>query len=285
MTRRVIVRRPPARRGAARYPRVAGALFVGVLLAAISCGPRVDQLKAEAASLVAAGNHEAALPIYERLLSKRPDDLAIRKDYALALTRADKGNAAIEQWLRLLEKTPNSPEARYWLGIAYVSVEKIEQAVQQWVKVVEMDSTHVAAHYNLGYAYVQMGLFPLAVEEWSQALLVDPTHLEARVNRGRIRVAQGDLNGGLEDFLVALAIKPDEAVNWCSLGETYFLLGDSAKAIAAIDTFLVKQSGLDAIAERARKLREDIRAGVKPPEVEYRPFVFPPSRPPAKTTQ
>lgn len=275
------------RANGSRAPRAGPLIALGLALviAGAACGPRVEEQSADAAALVAAGDHAGAIPIYERLLSKRPDDLAIRMDYALALTKADKGNAAIEQWLRILERQPNSADARYWLGIAYVSIDKVEQAVQQWVKVVEADSTHIAAHYNLGYAYVQMGLFPLAVEEWSQALLIDPTHLEARVNRGRIRVAQGDLNGGLEDFLVALAIKPEEAINWCSLGETYFLLGDSAKAVAAIDTFLVKQTGLDDVAARARKLREDILAGTKPPDVEYRPFLFRPSRPSPTRTE
>jgi tetratricopeptide (TPR) repeat protein len=247
------------------------ALFAALFL---GCGG-AERDKERGAALIEAGQYAEAVPILEKVVAKKPQDVEALRSYALALTRAGDGNRAIEQWLRVLERDPNSTDARYWLGIAYVSVDKVDQAVQQWVKVVERDSTHLSARYNLGLAYTKMGLFPLSVEEWSQVLLQDPTHFEARVNRGRILVAQGDLNRGLEDFLIAIAIKPEEAINWCSLGETYFLLGDSAKAVAAIDSFLVKQVGLDDLAAKAQKLREDIVAGTKAPPIEYRPFLFP----------
>ena len=268
-----------------RIPPARSALAGLVLIAALlpGCGG-VERDKERGAALIEAGQYAEAVPILERVVAKRPQDLEALHSYALALTRAGDANRAIEQWLRVLERDPNSIDARYWLGIAYVSVDKIDQAVQQWVKVVEQDSTYLSARYNLGLAYTKMGLFPLSVEEWSQVLLQDPTHFEARVNRGRILVAQGDLQRGLEDFLIAIAIKPEEAINWCSLGETYFLLGESAKAVAAIDSFLVKQNGLDDLAAKAQKLREDIVAGTKAPPVEYRPFLFP-TRAPSKKPQ
>jgi tetratricopeptide (TPR) repeat protein len=259
-------------RAASARSAIVSLALVAALLA--GCGG-VERDKERGAALIEAGQYAEAAPILEQVVAKRPQDLEALHSYALALTRAGDGNRAIEQWLRVLEKDPNSTDARYWLGIAYVSVDKVDQAVQQWVKVVEQDSTHISARYNLGLAYTKMGLFPLSVEEWSQVLLQDPTHFEARVNRGRILVAQGDLQRGLEDFLIAIAVKPEEAINWCSLGETYFLLGDSAKAVASIDSFLVKQVGLEDLAARAKKLREDIVSGRKPPPIEYRPFLFP----------
>lgn len=241
---------------------------LALLLAALpGCGLLAENDKKAGIALYNDGKFTEAIPRLEKSLRWTPGDHEARRFYALALTRGGRGNDAIEQWLRVLKLSPDWAEGHYWFGIAYVSTDRIKQAVEQWVQAAEIDSTHIGAHYNLGLAYVKMGLYPLAVEEWSTVLLLDPTHHDARVNRGRIRVFQGDTAGGLEDFLIAVAVRPEFAVNWLSLGETYFLMDDSAKAVAAIDSFFSRNDQENDIASRARVLRERIVAGEKAPPV------------------
>jgi tetratricopeptide (TPR) repeat protein len=261
--------------GGVSRPALVAALALAAAAALLgACGGGVEGERQQGFALYEAGDFANAIPLLQKVTEKRPDDVEARTQLAMALTKSGEGNAAIDQWLRLLKLRANWPEGHYWLGIAYISAGKQDEAVKQWVRTVELDSTHVAAHYNLGFAYVRMGLLPVAVEEWSNVLMLDPTHLEARANRARILVAQGDLRGGLADFLVALAIKPEDPINWLSLGETHFLLNDSAAAVAAIDSFFAKQKGMDEVAAKAQDLRDRIVAGEKPPEIEYSPFAF-----------
>ncbi len=252
---------------------VARVIVLALVLPLLSgCGALAEKDKNDGIALYNAGKFADAIPRLEKALEWEPGDHETRGYYAMALTRGGKPNEAIEQWLRVLKFSPEWAEAHYWLGIAYLSTDRMKKAMEHWVRTAEIDSTHIGAHYNLGLAYVKMGLLPLAVEEWSTVLLIDPTHYEARVNRARVRALQGEIAGTLEDFLVAVAIRPDAAVNWLSLGEAYFLLGDSAHAVASIDSFFSRHGEQDETARKARVLRERIVAGEKPPPIGASPL-------------
>jgi len=259
--------RDPEPRSRLGPPSSAALAAVALLLAAgvAGCGLISGKQRNEAIALYESGKLTEAIPKLKSALRSRPGDSETRRFLALALTKNGDGNEAIDEWLRVLKADPSSADGHYWLGIAYLSTNRRERAMQEWVKTIGLDSTHVSAHYNLGFAYAQMGIVPLAVEQWSQLLQVDPTHYDGRVNRGRLRVLQGDFLGGLEDFLIALAVKPDEELNWLCVGESYFLLDDSARAVSHIDSFLVYRVEEDEMAFRARELRRRIVAGEKAP--------------------
>jgi tetratricopeptide (TPR) repeat protein len=261
-------------RAAARVPVLA--LSLALLLPLLAgCGMLSANDRKKGIALYNEGKFAEAIPRLEKALKWKPGDHETRGVYALALTRGGRPNEAIEQWLRVLNVSPNWADGHYWLGIAYISTDRMKRAMEEWVRAADIDTMHVGAHYNLGLAYVKMSLFPLAIEEWSTVLRIDPTHYEARVNRARVRALQGEMQGALEDFLVAVAIHPEVATNWLSLGETYFILADSAHAVASIDSFFARTPEESDIARRAKILRGRIVAGEKAPPIGTSPLGIP----------
>ena len=80
----------------------------------------------DAMKAVAAGNHAAALPLFESALSADPDDLKSANEYRKAVIRTKEYDRAIAFFDKL---TAQHPQAAYaWLNFGYTYVDKIPDA-------------------------------------------------------------------------------------------------------------------------------------------------------------
>jgi cytochrome c-type biogenesis protein CcmH/NrfG len=93
------------------------------------------------------GRLKEAIPIYEKALSIRPDDVGTRLDFARALGDGNLRADAEAQYKTILTQDPENQQAHYYLAELYrnwVPMRK-DEAISEYQKVVELDSsTYIA---------------------------------------------------------------------------------------------------------------------------------------------
>lgn len=88
----------------------------------------VDQVRAEALSLLKAGKHDAAYTLYMRLLRERPDDDEINYGLALAAQESKRYPQALMAYERLTDRYPADATLRLHLAHLYMRMEDADAA-------------------------------------------------------------------------------------------------------------------------------------------------------------
>ena len=93
------------------------------------------------------GRLKEAIPLYERALNMRPDDIGIRLDFARALADGNLRADAEKQFQEILSRDPDNQQARYYLAELYRGwvPARTDEAIAQYQRAVEIDpSTYIA---------------------------------------------------------------------------------------------------------------------------------------------
>jgi tetratricopeptide (TPR) repeat protein len=158
----------------------------------------------QAEALAAAGQVEAALPLFETALAADPDSLRAGSDYRQAVIRAGAYDRALDFFAQLVEQHPRSHNA--WLNYGYAYVDKIpaagsitqvilaNQALDKFGKAIEIERSWLAL-YTRGKCYlywpVVFGRAPLAVADLEEAVAISKRGPKRSVH-ARAYVALGD---------------------------------------------------------------------------------------------
>lgn len=137
---------------------------------------------------------------------------------------------------------------------AYVQADLLEEAIRGFAQSVENEPNNKINHYILGVLKRSTGKFQLAINSFQQALSIDPEYVDALFDLGAtyynwgvdmIKEAQeagSDSEEFKEKFKEALpylekvtTLKTDDPSVWETLGTIYARLGESDKAINALD--------------------------------------------------
>jgi tetratricopeptide (TPR) repeat protein len=114
-------------------------------------------------------------------------------------------------------------------------------AFPNWCKVADHPAM---AYFNLGNVALRRGEPQEAGAWFDSALALDPGLRQLHLNRGLARLRSGDLQGAQKDFEVEADAFPYDARPYNNLAATYLLKGDTALALAAIDSGLARDSTL-----------------------------------------
>ncbi len=162
--------------------------------------PYDDAMKA-----VAAGNHAAALPLFEAALAADPDDLKSANEYRKAVIRTKEYDRAIAFFEKL---TAQHPQAAYaWLNFGYTYVDKIpdagsitqvilaNNALTNFSKSIELKKTWIAL-FTRGNSYLYwpkiFGRAPLGLADLEQAVALSQKEPKQRSVYVRAWIALGD---------------------------------------------------------------------------------------------
>lgn len=96
------------------------------------------------------GRLKEAIPLYEKALSMRPDDIGIRLDFARALADGNLRPDAEVQFQEIFKRDPNNQQGYYYLAELYRSwvPERKDEAIAQYRMAVEIDSTTYIAQQS-----------------------------------------------------------------------------------------------------------------------------------------
>jgi len=123
-----------------------------------------------------------AAGIYRRALAVRPNDTALRQNYAQFLQESGSLVEATEEWKRLLESNPNVPTWRLALATALSDQGAHQAAFHEYDALMTMMPGLVLPHIQIGYELVASGQIGEAVHVLFDAFSINPGSIVARLN-------------------------------------------------------------------------------------------------------
>jgi tetratricopeptide (TPR) repeat protein len=184
----------------------------------------LDDLQARAYGLARGPSPEQAIPAYQELLARFPDDVtALRRLGAVEL--ALNHREAILSVADRLTRTPGGEAVGFTLrGVVYHNERSIPQAIEAFERVVELDpglrTMPLPRHTFWTYLFddlVEANRLDDAARYASQELAIAP-NAELMNRLGRLYLIKGDANEAERWFLQASALDPEAAEPRASLG-------------------------------------------------------------------
>jgi Flp pilus assembly protein TadD len=113
-------------------------------------------------ALVAGGQYEEAVNVFDRLAAINPANSAAFNGKAVAFDRAGNHAAAQEIYEKALRRAPGSPVVMNNLALSYILADEPDRAIKMLEPLTRLPETPVNAHYNLALAYGIKGEFEKA---------------------------------------------------------------------------------------------------------------------------
>ena len=224
------------------------ALSLLFLLALTQAAPAVPSFE-EGLKAAAAGNHAAALPLFEAALGSDPDNLRYANEYRKAVIRTREYDRAIGFFEKLTQAHPQAAFA--WLNYGYTYVDKIpaagsitqvilaNNALTQFSKSIEIRKSWIAL-YTRGNSYLYwpkvFGRAPLGVADLEAA--VDMAKKEPKKKKVHVRA-------------------------WVALGDGYWKTDQPEKAKATWREGLALYPGEPQLEARIAKNGEELEAYIQ----------------------
>ena len=160
-------------------------------------------------------------------------DLAINKNFALALQNHKKNNFQIAEKLynEILKSSPYHEGAQSNLGILYNQLGKHQKAINCFEKAIQINPNSANAYYSLGVIFTQLGESQKAINCFEKAIQINPNHIDAHNNLGTILNELGESQKAISCYEKAIQINPNYIDAHNNLGTILNGLGESQKAI------------------------------------------------------
>ena len=160
-------------------------------------------------------------------------DLAINKNFALALQNHKKNNFQIAEKLynEILKSSPYHEGAQSNLGILYNQLGKHQKAINCFEKAIQINPNSANAYYNLGVIFTQLGESQKAISYYEKAIQINPNSANAYYSLGVIFTQLGESQKAINCFEKAIQINPNHIDAHNNLGTILNELGESQKAI------------------------------------------------------
>lgn len=143
-----------------------------IVLVTVATAPLAAQTSAlaeesaRARNLMAAGQYQAAIPLYRNLVRALPRNLGLIANLGMALHMAGHETEAASAFQKALKLDPNNVPASLYLGYAYLSLGQPERAVAPLEKAVTAQPDDLDARENLGKALLASRQYRLAAGQF-----------------------------------------------------------------------------------------------------------------------
>jgi tetratricopeptide (TPR) repeat protein len=124
---------------------------------------------------IAAGQrqYKEAAGHWNEALKLAPGDPRLEQQYGMALQQAGDYQASLPVFERLLARDAASGPSNFFLGEAYLRLEQPDQALPYLEKAVKLEPKLLPAHASLGLAYMRLGKAAQAIPHLEAALQID----------------------------------------------------------------------------------------------------------------
>lgn len=212
------------------------ALPLAILLLAVSTSAQGSDSAARCAAEAAQGRKAAC----EHALRATPDDVALRRNYALALLSAGDEEHAVSQYRRAATLAPDDPQSHFLLAVALGTINRYADSLPHVERALALDSDHhdtlvlaVVMHQHLGqtapaFRYGRRlaelgdviamdevaGMYEHGIgvpPDWRQSLLWLRRAAEAGHHGAMLRLRRAYLEGEL-----GLAVNESKAIEWAN---------------------------------------------------------------------
>ncbi len=150
-----------------------------------------------------------AIATLAALTEEVPDQLYYYGLLANMLDRAGQTEAAIGQYERLLRRQPEMAAAHYNVALLYKKARRYDEALDAYGEAVRLGLDRVEeAWSNMGVLYSERRQADKAAEMYDRALEANPGYVPALFNRGGLHEERGDKGKAIELYRQILEIDP-----------------------------------------------------------------------------
>jgi Flp pilus assembly protein TadD len=146
----------------------------------------------EASQLLSQGNGRDAIPLLERCLTLRPDNVDVLTNLGGAYILADRHRHAVPVLERASELAPENPAVWSNLAAAYLgklvtsSRARQDRALEAYQRVIELEHDYPNVHYNMGLIYIDRRDWDSAHTAFTLAIQANPFDQDAHAMRNRV---------------------------------------------------------------------------------------------------
>ena len=135
----------------------------------------------------------------------------------------------------------DTTDANAMMNIAniYNEMDSVDLAIEWAGKAISHHPDFANWYYRRGWYADKAGRWDDAIEDYNVAITINPKYAYALLCRGQLYHFQGKDDLARKDFERTIAAEPEPNDNACAQ-YAYFYLGDTAKALAFMDSVLVK---------------------------------------------
>jgi tetratricopeptide (TPR) repeat protein len=151
-------------------------------------------------SLIALGDHQAAIAALERALELAPGDTQAQSLLGWAQMLHEDFDDALGTFSKVLAREPANALAR--INVGYICLKKriFGEAIEHLSRAIRLDNDRKAtlyAHFYLGLVYLEREMYEDAQSFFRKTLALGPNLVEARYELGRARWFAGDRDGAI----------------------------------------------------------------------------------------
>lgn len=225
--------------------------------------PERESLLRQAASLLATGDEQGAIALYDRLLATRPDDAEslCMRGVALRMLANRVLEAAWHDYERAIEADPDFPKPHFQLIRLADSLGRLDQVVRAYKQRILANRVEPKNYAYLGFALLTAGDTDSALRVVETGLAVGPTDPYLHYTRGEILRARGDIAEAVAAWERALLHDASLVDALYALGEVHEDAGRTAQARAVWQQLAARLEELGApdaqIADVKRRMDGD----------------------------
>ena len=272
---------------APRIARVIGVvLAIGIVAPAPARGNSTTAAQTEGLRLYHAGNFAEAIPYFDQVLARHPNNAEILNVRGICYLRTEQPERALVDFDRInrrgvqasrifsggffpssmglteppvdlsyAESHGNRGIALLMLGRDQDALESFQQSVFFWNmpqnRSQRMARSRAGAYEGLGQAYLRLGQEAAALESYNQAISIDASDPNAFAGRGDVLASQRLFNEAIADFTEAIRLDATSSRAFASRGIVYYGLGRDGAALNDLD----RAVGLDPKFAKALSYR------------------------------
>ena len=172
--------------------------------------------RALASALGSQGKYEQALPLWQDVVRKIPDDPSGWVSLANAHEKLGNFDQAIDGYSQALTLGEDANIHTY-LGLVYLQKKQPEQGLREFAEALKLNPQSSLAHGARGDAYMQLGDINAAIAAYRQALVLQE-NIPLRAQLAELLTQIGDLGGATQELQEAVQSDPSNAFYRQQLG-------------------------------------------------------------------
>ena len=165
-------------------------------------------LSQRANELLAAGDYQGAIELYQKALSLTPDDEDLHYNLGLAYGKAGSITNAENHYREALRLLPDYPEVKNNLGNLLLNSGRIAEAEVLLTEAINLEPRYAIAHNNLGIVRQRQHRLAEALESFQNVVRYDSNYWEGHFNLGKACLLAGDKTNAILELREALRLNP-----------------------------------------------------------------------------
>ena len=197
-----------------------------------------------------------------RASAAQPSDPAREAQHAQELVRAGKAEDAIPIYQDLLRRSPENAALLMNLCVAEYTAKRYPDAIAHASAALRIEPDLLPARLFLGASRLELGEFAAAIDALRQVAAANPRERNARLMLGEALLGNGQADAAVEHLRAAVEMLPRNPRVWYSLGRAYESLGRQADAneawarLAALEPSLESHMHAAEVHTAAQRWRE-----------------------------